>query len=201
MADKPNGQAPTPDPETKRIAFTDAIIKAIVPSETDNVWHRDTKTSSLLLRTKSSGRKSFFFSKWYGDEYVSVHIADFPKTSVEQARILAEFVGAQAEFDACFRAEMTKRKQRFPFTEAAVKAIARPATGVVTYYDAETPGLQLEITAAGTKRFVSWNRDWWGGGSSQVCLGNHPQLSLDQAQRVARNHSRIQYAILEPRQN
>ena len=121
--------------------------------------------------------------------------------SVKEARILARLIGIQAKLELNVRRELTEKKQRFPFTDAAVKAMARPAMGVVTYYDSETPGLRLEITAAGSKRFVYYKCDWFGGEPVQVSLGKYPQLGLDEAQRVAQCHYRNQYAILEPRQH
>ncbi len=73
--------------------------------------------------------------------------------------------------------------ERFKFTKTALEAIKPPTTGRTVVYDAKVRRLALRVSAAGSKAFYVVRRritgvDW-------VRLGVFPEMSVEQAQRLA----------------
>ncbi len=73
---------------------------------------------------------------------------------------------------------------RFRFTKQRVEALAIPADGRAEYRDAATPGLVLRVTAGGVKSFSLFRRV--NGRPARVTLGAFPAMTVEQAQRRAR---------------
>ena len=85
-------------------------------------------------------------------------------------------------------------KTRFNFTKAALSILSLPATGKrVTYHDAKTTGLQIRVTAAGLKTFSVFRRVK-GGQPERITLGRFPDMSVEQARKMA---ARVNAAIEE----
>ncbi|WP_024301968.1 integrase family protein [Pseudogulbenkiania sp. MAI-1] len=74
---------------------------------------------------------------------------------------------------------------RFNFTKAALDALPLPEAGKrAVYHDTKVPGLQIRITANGTRSFSVLKR-LPGGQPERVTLGKYPGLTIDQARRAA----------------
>ncbi|GCB02632.1 site-specific integrase [Ralstonia sp. SET104] len=70
------------------------------------------------------------------------------------------------------------------FTKAALLAIPAPVDGRVTYNDTKTPGLQLRVTATGTKTFSVFRRVK-GGGPNRLTIGRFPDVTIEKARQQA----------------
>jgi len=75
-------------------------------------------------------------------------------------------------------------KQELRLTNANVKKVVIPAEGRITYHDTKIPGLQLRVSAAGTKSFCV--RGDIEGKTIRVTIGRFPKMSADQAERKAK---------------
>ncbi len=73
--------------------------------------------------------------------------------------------------------------RQFPFSEARIRGLAPPDTGRVYHKDTKVPGLQLCITAAGSRTYYFVKRI--GGKPARIRLGTVGQLSVDQARKAA----------------
>lgn len=83
---------------------------------------------------------------------------------------------------------------KFNFTKEALTGLRLPALGErVIYLDAKTTGLQLRITAAGIKTFSVFRRIK-GGQPERITLGRFPDLTVEQARKLA---ARVNAAIEE----
>jgi len=71
----------------------------------------------------------------------------------------------------------------FPFSEAKVKALSPPPTGRIYHKDSKYPGLQLCITATGTKTYYLVKRI--GGRPTRVRLGTVQELSVETVRNTA----------------
>lgn len=70
------------------------------------------------------------------------------------------------------------------FTKAALDALHLPASGKRSYYyDTKARGLGIAITSNGTKSFIVYR--WVNGKPERVTLGRYPDLSIEQARRMA----------------
>jgi integrase len=83
---------------------------------------------------------------------------------------------------------------KFNFTKETLTGLRLPALGErVIYLDAKTTGLQLRITAAGIKTFSVFRRIK-GGQPERITLGRFPDLTVEQARKLA---ARVNAAIEE----
>jgi integrase len=74
---------------------------------------------------------------------------------------------------------------KFNFTKEALSNLPLPTNGVRTvYHDAKTTGLQLRVTHAGIKTFSVFRRIK-GGAPERMTLGRFPDMTIDQARRLA----------------
>jgi integrase len=73
---------------------------------------------------------------------------------------------------------------RFRFSKQRIEALPIPADGRAEYRDAVTPGLVLRVTANGAKSFSLFRRV--NGRPARVTLGAFPTMTVEQAQRRAR---------------
>src|SRR3990167_9493452 len=83
----------------------------------------------------------------------------------------------------------TKRApaQKLNFTQASLDSLSLPAQGQrATYHDTKVNGLQLRVTANGTKSFYVFQRV--NGKPERVRVGRHPYpiMSIDQARKEAK---------------
>lgn len=70
------------------------------------------------------------------------------------------------------------------FTKAALDALPLPANGKRSYYyDTKLRGLGVAVTGGGTKSLIVYR--WVSGKPERVTLGRYPDLSLEQARRMA----------------
>jgi integrase len=73
----------------------------------------------------------------------------------------------------------------FNFTKEALNAIAIPESGKrAVYHDAKTTGLQIRVTSTGVKSFSLYRRVK-GGQPERVTLGRFPDMTIEQARRLA----------------
>ena len=71
------------------------------------------------------------------------------------------------------------------FTKEALTAMRLPETGQrAVYHDAKTTGLQLRVTHTGVKTFSLFRRVK-GGLPERVTLGRFPDMTIDQARKLA----------------
>ena len=83
---------------------------------------------------------------------------------------------------------------RIRFTKEALENLPLPEAGErVTYHDAKTTGLQLRVTAAGIKTFSVFRRSK-GGQPERITLGRFPDMTVEQARKMA---ARVNSAIEE----
>jgi len=74
---------------------------------------------------------------------------------------------------------------RFNFTKDGLAGLPIPKAGSrVVYHDAKTTGLQLRITASGVKTFSLYRRIK-GGQPERVTLGRFPEMTVEQARKLA----------------
>jgi integrase len=73
---------------------------------------------------------------------------------------------------------------RFRFSKQRIEALPIPADGRAEYRDIVTPGLVLRVTATGAKSFSLFRR--MNGRPARVTLGAFPTMTVEQAQRRAR---------------
>lgn len=77
---------------------------------------------------------------------------------------------------------MTKK---FSFTKEALVGLPKPEAGQrAVYLDAKTTGLQLRVTATGSKTFSVYRRVK-GGRPERVTLGSFPAMTIEQARKLA----------------
>lgn len=70
------------------------------------------------------------------------------------------------------------------FTKAALDALSLPTSGKRGYYyDIKLRGLGISITSTGAKSFIVYR--WVSGKPERVTLGRYPDLSIEQARRMA----------------
>lgn len=76
-------------------------------------------------------------------------------------------------------------EKQFSFTKRTLEALPNAPKGKrETYLDTKTPGLQLRVTDSGVKTFVL-RRRIRGGEPERVTLGRFPDLTIEQARRMA----------------
>ena len=73
---------------------------------------------------------------------------------------------------------------RLRFSKRRIEALPTPAIGRAEYRDLATPGLVLRITSTGAKSFSLFRRV--KGQPARVTLGSYPAMTVEQAQRRAR---------------
>src|SRR5690349_18247143 len=70
------------------------------------------------------------------------------------------------------------------FIKATLDALPLPTAGMRSYYyDIKTRGLGISITSKGSKSFIVYR--WVSGKPERVTLGRYPDLSIEQARRMA----------------
>lgn len=69
------------------------------------------------------------------------------------------------------------------FSKRALEALPLPATGRQYYYDAKTPALAFCVTSTGSKSFYLYK--WSAGRPHRVRLGAFPEISVEQARKLA----------------
>lgn len=75
--------------------------------------------------------------------------------------------------------------RKFSFTKDALSSIAIPENGQrAVYHDAKIAGLQLRVTSTGAKTFSVFRRIK-GGQPERVTLGRFPEMTIEQARRLA----------------
>lgn len=70
------------------------------------------------------------------------------------------------------------------FTKAAINGLPASASSRDVYHDTKTNGLQLRVSANGTKTFSVFRRIK-NGNPERVTLGRHPDMTVEQARRKA----------------
>ncbi|RKT47486.1 Arm DNA-binding domain-containing protein [Thiocapsa rosea] len=71
------------------------------------------------------------------------------------------------------------------FTKTRIDALGPAEAGKRKfYYDADTPGLSVQVTGSGTKTFYVYR--WVGGKPEKIRLGTFPAMTVEQAQRETR---------------
>ena len=78
---------------------------------------------------------------------------------------------------------MASKENRFPFTEAKIKALPTPETGRAWWYDTKARGLAVCKTPTGATSFYFYK--WHNGRPARMLLGKFPQTTVDQARRAA----------------
>ena len=74
---------------------------------------------------------------------------------------------------------------RFNFTKEALTSLPLPAGGQrAIYHDAKTTGLQLRVTSTGVRTFSVYRRIK-GGQPARVTLGRFPEMTIEQARKLA----------------
>lgn len=74
---------------------------------------------------------------------------------------------------------------RFSFTKEKLIALPLPGAGQrATYHDAKTTGLQLRVTASGTKTYSVYRR-LKAGQPERITLGKFPSMTVEQARKSA----------------
>ena len=74
---------------------------------------------------------------------------------------------------------------RFSFTKEKLIALPLPAAGQrATYHDTKTTGLQLRVTASGTKTYSVYRR-LKAGQPERITLGKFPSMTVEQARKSA----------------
>lgn len=74
---------------------------------------------------------------------------------------------------------------RFSFTKEKLKALPLPAAGQrATYHDTKTTGLQLRVTASGTKTYSVYRR-LKAGQPERITLGKFPSMTVERARKSA----------------
>lgn len=74
---------------------------------------------------------------------------------------------------------------RFSFTKEKLSALPLPGAGQrATYHDTKTTGLQLRVTAAGTKTYSVYRRIK-AGQPERITLGKFPSMTVEQARKSA----------------
>jgi len=68
-------------------------------------------------------------------------------------------------------------------TKATIETAPLPCSGRAYLKDAKVPGLQLQITSAGTRSFQVYR--WVNTRPMRVTLGRYPDMTIDQARRAA----------------
>lgn len=75
-------------------------------------------------------------------------------------------------------------EQKVNFTKSTIESFPMPAKGKRLYfYDIKTRGLGISITPAGTKTFIVYR--WVKGKPERITLGRFPDLTIEQARRIA----------------
>lgn len=73
----------------------------------------------------------------------------------------------------------------FNFTKDSLQSLVPPAVGKRdVYHDAKTTGLQLRVTSSGVKTFSMYRRVK-GGQPERVTLGRFPEMTIEQARKMA----------------
>ena len=70
--------------------------------------------------------------------------------------------------------------------KGAVDGAETPATGQAFIWDTEIKGFALRITSGGTKTFIVQKRI--GGKDRRVTLGRYPEITAEQARKLALAH-------------
>ncbi len=70
------------------------------------------------------------------------------------------------------------------FTKASIDGVSSPLAGRLVLRDAKVVGLELRVTANGAKTF-SVRRRVRGGRPERVTIGRYPEVTIDQARRMA----------------
>ena len=78
---------------------------------------------------------------------------------------------------------MSAETNRLPFSKTRLAALPTPDRGRSYFYDEKTPALALCVTAAGTRVFYHYK--WTNGRPSRVRLGSFPEISVEQARKLA----------------
>lgn len=74
---------------------------------------------------------------------------------------------------------------RFNFTKEALTGLPLPAGGQrAIYHDAKTTGLQIRVTSTGVRTFSLYRRIK-GGQPARVTLGRFPEMTIEQARKLA----------------
>ena len=79
--------------------------------------------------------------------------------------------------------EGRRQAKRINFTVTALQAIKAPATGRAWIYDTKVPGLTFMLTSTGAASFYVYKR--MDGRPERFRLGGFPELSIEQARRLA----------------
>src|ERR1700690_2153764 len=83
---------------------------------------------------------------------------------------------------------------QFNFTKAIIDTLPLPEHGKrAVYLDAKTTGLQIRVTSSGAKTFCLYRRVK-GGQPERVTLGRFPDMTVEQARKLA---SRVNAEIEE----
>ncbi len=74
---------------------------------------------------------------------------------------------------------------KFNFTKASIEDLPAPLANTrAEYWDAKCPGLQLRVTAAGSKTF--YVKRWVGSGKvERILVGKYPAVTIEQARKKA----------------
>jgi integrase len=75
------------------------------------------------------------------------------------------------------------KTNRFPFTEAKVRALPPPAAGRAWWYDTKASGLCVCKTSAGGASFYFYK--WMDGKPARMMLGKFPDITVEQARHAA----------------
>ena len=76
-------------------------------------------------------------------------------------------------------------ESKFSFTKEKLAALPLPGAGQrATYHDVKTTGLQLRVTAAGTKTYSIYRR-LKAGQPERITLGKFPSMTVEQARKSA----------------
>lgn len=76
-------------------------------------------------------------------------------------------------------------ESKLNFTKESLNSLPRPPSGArAVYRDARTTGLQLRVTSSGVKTFSVFRRTK-GGQPERITLGRFPDMTVEQARRIA----------------
>jgi len=76
-------------------------------------------------------------------------------------------------------------ESKLNFTKESLNGLPRPPSGArAVYRDARTTGLQLRVTSSGVKTFSVFRRTK-GGQPERITLGRFPDMTVEQARRIA----------------
>lgn len=88
---------------------------------------------------------------------------------------------------------------KLKLTKTNIDRVAKPGDGTVLYFDTETKGFGLRVTASGAASFIVQGMVSGGKQEARLTVGPYGVFTVDQARDVAREHLRTMRMGVDPR--